>query len=353
MPESTVFITGSTGFIGSHVTNTALSAGYHVRLSIRKQEQAQKLLKYYPEYESKIETVVVPDITKSESFEIAFNGIDYVFHLASPMPGTGSDVRLDYVDPAVKTTEAVLYAAMTAPSVKKVIIVSSALALAPIDALLVPEVTVKGVTTRNSSTIVCRLTDPTDNTGKVIPVNLEMPFPEGAAGHALRYSASKILAHQATREFLKENTPHYTLITFHPTLVLGHSIIQESGDISGSNGMVWQSLFSEKPTAPAGWVHVRDVADAHVKALETDIESGTEFLLSGSKPASPWAEVVSFVNSQYPGLGWKLQLPFEGGWKVDVSRAEEVLKINWRSKEDMVRDIVEQQLSFVKRSKGS
>ena len=350
MPESTIFITGSTGFIGSDVASTALIAGYRVRLSVRKQEQVQKILKYYPEHASKIETVVISDMTDSESFKRALIGIDHVFHLASPMPGSGSDVRSDYVVPAVKSTEAILYAAMASPSIKKVIIVSSALSLAPLDALIVPEVTVKGKNTPNRSQIIHMLTVSIDNTGEVIPINLDTVFPEGAAGHALKYSASKILAHQATRDFLKKNSPHYTLITLHPTLVLGHSIIQETGDISGSNGMVWQSLFSEKPVAPGGWVHVRDVADAHIKVLETDIESGTEFLLSGSKPASPWAEVVTFVNSKYPGLGWKLQPPIEGGWRVDVSKAEEVLHINWRSKEDMVQDIVEQQLSFVKGS---
>jgi hypothetical protein len=38
MPDLTVFITGSTGFIGSHVANAALAAGYRVRLGIRKYE---------------------------------------------------------------------------------------------------------------------------------------------------------------------------------------------------------------------------------------------------------------------------------------------------------------------------
>lgn len=144
MPDVNVFITGSTGFIGSKVANAALAAGYRVRLSIRKHEQAQKILKYYPEYASKIDTVVIPDMTKPASFESALNGIDYIVHLASPMPGTGSDVRSDYVDPAVQSTEAILYAAMEFPTIKTIIIVSSALALAPIDAVLATEGTVKG-----------------------------------------------------------------------------------------------------------------------------------------------------------------------------------------------------------------
>lgn len=189
---------------------------------------------------------------------------------------------------------------------------------------------------------------PIDNTGEVIPINLDMPYPEGPASHALKYSASKILAHQATRDFLKSNNPHYTLITFHPSLVIGHSLIQDSGDIKGSNAMVWQSLFSKKPTAPAAWVHVQDVADAHIKAIETSIESGKEFLLSGSKPALPWEETMTFVNSQYPDLGWKLQPPFEGGWKVDVGTANQTFHLEWQSKEIMVQEIIDQQLAFRK-----
>lgn len=147
MLDHTIFITGGTGFIGSHVVKAALIAGYCVRMSIRKPEQAETITKYYPEYASKIETVILPDITKSESFKDALDNIDYIFHLASPMPGNGSDVRKDYVNPAVQGTEAILYAAMKFPRIKKVIIDSSALALLRIDALLGGEVDVKGIIT--------------------------------------------------------------------------------------------------------------------------------------------------------------------------------------------------------------
>jgi len=144
MAESTIFITGATGFIGAHVTSVALKAGYRVRLGIRKPEQAQTIMKQFPEHAAKIETCLVPDITKSESFKSALAGVDYIFHLASPMPGNGSDVKTDYVNPAVQGTEAILYAAMEFPRIKKVIIDSSALALAPVDALLAKDVSVKG-----------------------------------------------------------------------------------------------------------------------------------------------------------------------------------------------------------------
>lgn len=144
MSSSLIFITGSTGFIGSHVVNAAVAAGYRVRLSIRKPEQAQKVLSRYPDHLSKIETVLIPDLTKAESFKNALNDVDFVFHLASPMPGSGSDVRKDFVDPAVQSTEAILYAAKEFQKIRKVVIVSSLLALAPVDTLIAKNVSVKG-----------------------------------------------------------------------------------------------------------------------------------------------------------------------------------------------------------------
>ncbi|KAL2214859.1 dihydroflavonal-4-reductase [Thermoascus aurantiacus ATCC 26904] len=282
MADPLVFITGGTGFIGFQVVAATLKARYRVRLSIRKPEQEQVVRERYPEFASKIETVIIPDITKSEAFKDALNN--------------GSDVKTDYVDPAVRGTESILYAAMKFPQIKKVIVVSSVLALLPVTALLEKEVSVK------------------DNTGEVIPINLDMAFPDGFIGHGLKYSASKILAHQATREFLKKNRPNYILITFHPTFVLGESLVQQSAeDIDGINALFWQSLFSEKPRISTAWVHVQDVADAHVKALEVPVESGKEFLLSA--PTSPGRRPPTLSRPSIPpwDANWNLHLRDDGG----------------------------------------
>ncbi|KAF5857379.1 hypothetical protein ETB97_005914 [Aspergillus alliaceus] len=243
------------------------------------------------------------------------------------MPGKGSDVQRDYIDPAVKGTEAILYAALEFPQIKKVVVVSSALALAPVTALLSKQVSVK------------------DNTGEIFPVDTSMDFPEGFTGLAMKYSASKILAHEATRTFLKNKKPHYTVITFHPTFVLGDSLVQKTAhDIGGMNALFWNSIESEKPKIANVWVHVRDVAHAHAKALETNIENGTEFLLS--RPAVSWEYVVSFIKAKYPALDCKLEPPFERSWTVDTTVADQILGLKWRSEEDMIEDVINQQLAL-------
>lgn len=144
MAGSLVFITGGTGFIGSHVIDVALKAGYRVRLSIRKAEQAEIVTKRYPKYASNIETIVIPDMSKAESVKNAFDEVEYIFHLASPMPGSGTDVRKEFIEPAVQATEAILFAALDFPQIKKIVLMSSALALMPVDSLFKSEASVKG-----------------------------------------------------------------------------------------------------------------------------------------------------------------------------------------------------------------
>ena len=134
-PADLIFITGSTGFIGSQVTVLALEAGYRVRLSVRKEQQIQKLKQLFHQFVSNIDFVVVPDITSSGAFDSVLDGVRYVFHLASPMPGKGADFRSEYAEPAVRGTETMLSSADRANSVEKVVIMSSVLALMPLGAL--------------------------------------------------------------------------------------------------------------------------------------------------------------------------------------------------------------------------
>ena len=144
MTKSLVFITGATGFIGAQVAEATLKAGYRVRLSVRKPEQEKVLQARYADFANDVETRIVPDLSNVESFSNALEGVDYVFHIASPMPGSGNNVHRDYVNPAVQATLACLKAALAHQQIKKVVIVSSALALAPVTALISKETHVKG-----------------------------------------------------------------------------------------------------------------------------------------------------------------------------------------------------------------
>ncbi|EMD96758.1 hypothetical protein COCC4DRAFT_142011 [Bipolaris maydis ATCC 48331] len=330
MSNSLVFITGGTGFIGAHTVQSLLEAGYRVRLSIRRPEQDAIVKKRYPKFASALETVLVKDFSDPESFKEGLAGAEHVIHLATPMPDrSGTDFRKDFAEPAVNATLAILKAALNFPQIKKVLVMSSSVALLPVSVLARPDLEY----------------EVKDNTGEVIPVDFDAEFAPGLMGQVVKYSASKIVAHQATRDFVKEKKPNYTLITLHPTYVMGHDLTQETAEgLGGINSLLWASLGSEKPLLGTSWIHVQDVADAHVKALEANVEHGKEFLLSG--PSFAWEDAIQYIWNKYPDLGVKLVPPFEGKWTVDVTGAETILGLKWRPKELILDEVIGQQLAL-------
>jgi|SRR5690242_4719893 len=144
MSQSLIFITGATGFIGSHVVAQALAAGYKLRISVRKEAQIKGLSNLFSENAAQLDFVVIPDLTTPGAFSKALEGVTYVFHLASPMPGKGVDFEKDYVKPSVQGTIALLDAAKDFETIKRVIIVSSLLALISLDGLATGKFTARG-----------------------------------------------------------------------------------------------------------------------------------------------------------------------------------------------------------------
>lgn len=144
MSAPTLFITGATGFIGSHVVKNALAAGHKVRLSVRKEEQIEKLKQIFQPNSAELEFTIISDISRAEAFEGKLDGVKYVLHLASPMPGKGDDFKNDYLKPAVEGTVSILKAAKASSSVKRVVVTSSLLACMPLGSMNATDLKLKG-----------------------------------------------------------------------------------------------------------------------------------------------------------------------------------------------------------------
>lgn len=150
-------------------------------------------------------------------------------------------------------------------------------------------------------------------------------------------------------DFVANKSPSFDVVTIHPVLVFGRSLIQETADeLSGSNGMLFQTLMSETPLGKQFLgVHVSDVASAHVSALTksgTSIKGVQPYLVSSK--ARPWREVHDFVKSHYPGLAIKLPRLDTLSYKVDTTRAQRELGIEFRGMEMQVADLLDQQLEL-------
>jgi nucleoside-diphosphate-sugar epimerase len=133
MSSELVLITGGTGFIGGHVVQQTLEAGYRARLAVRREESIETFKKVFSQHLEQLEFVVIDNITKERAFSDALVGVDYVFHLASPVPGKGTDFKEDYLNPTIKGTMSLLEAAQSVPSIKRVIIDSSMTSLMPLE----------------------------------------------------------------------------------------------------------------------------------------------------------------------------------------------------------------------------
>jgi dihydroflavonol-4-reductase len=111
-----VFVTGATGFVGSHVARALAAQGAELRLLIRSTSRTDNIAELAAE-------LAVGDLRKPESLKTAMNGCEFVFHVAA-------DYRLWVRNPEemyqanVEGTRAIIQAAQES-GVRRVIYCSS------------------------------------------------------------------------------------------------------------------------------------------------------------------------------------------------------------------------------------
>lgn len=165
--------------------------------------------------------------------------------------------------------------------------------------------------------------------------------------------ASKLLANNATWEFSKIAKPHYALVSMHPGFVYGPNLMQKNaaGIMGGSNSALWGFIMAGTPTGFLTAVHVQDVAEAHIRALDQRILDGSKYLLVGKSTSVP--EIARFVKKHYPDAGAVITEDAQGVLDpVNTSKAETELGMKWRSFEAMVQGVMDQQLGFIKDLSG-
>ncbi|PSN62460.1 NAD(P)-binding protein [Corynespora cassiicola Philippines] len=330
MPKT--LLTGASGFIGAHILKILIERGYEVVVAVRTESKGQQILNDY-KGNQKLSYVVSGDIAAPGAFDKAVQAeppFDSVIHAASPFHFRSKDYKAEILDPALEGTLGILKAIKQyAPSVQKIVITSSmAAVLNPFEK---PE----------------KYTEEAWN-----PVNEE----QAVSGPVLAYLASKTFAERAAWEFIKKELPNVGLATINPPGVLGPVIhhLDSLDKINTSNEAIaaaiqgdWKNGAPETFTKP--WVDVRDVALAHVLALEKPEASGRRFLLNGGFLTN--ADYVAIIRSRFPSLKSKLPEKVDkeeiDDPAVDTLPAETVLGIKFTSLEDSVADTVSSLLKFI------
>jgi dTDP-L-rhamnose 4-epimerase len=120
-----VLITGGAGFIGSHVANALLAAGYEVRLLDNLSPQVHGTQGRRPLYLSKDAELFVGDVTDAPAVDRALRGADMVLHLAAAV-GVGQSMY--DIASYVRTNElgtAILLEALSKRPVERLVVASS------------------------------------------------------------------------------------------------------------------------------------------------------------------------------------------------------------------------------------
>jgi len=247
----TILVTGGTGFIGSWCIAELLQRGYAVRTTIR---DAAKETKVRAAIATAIDagdrlSFAIADLTADAGWDAAMAGCDAVLHVASPLGGNAATDCDALVAPARDGTLRVLRAAVDA-GIPHVVMTSAA------------------ATARAS-----RRSDVVSD--ESMWANADDPLLDP-------YRRSKILAERAAWDFIATRGGATRFTTILPGAVFGPLLSRNDF------GSVWfvKRLLEGKPPAlmrlGLSVDDVRDLAKAHVDALETPAAFGERILVTGT-----------------------------------------------------------------------
>lgn len=239
--ETTVCVTGASGFIASHIVNQLLAEGYRVRGTVRKSPENYPYLLQLPGASERLE-LVEADLLRSESFLPAFRECACVIHTASPYVINVKDPEKDLVKPALEGTAAVMEAAGKTCTIKRIVLTSS----------------------------VAAITDQPDSS----KVFTESDWNTRSSLQRHPYHFSKTLAERAAWDYIERKKPHFDLVTINPAMVTGPSI---GPAINTTNAMIRDIMNSVYPgilDMNWGFVDVRDTAKAHILAMKKNSACG-------------------------------------------------------------------------------
>ncbi|KAJ7033273.1 D-lactaldehyde dehydrogenase [Mycena alexandri] len=285
-----VLVSGANGYVAVWVVRTLLEEGYSVRGAVRSVDKGKHLAELFTSYGDKFELVVVPDITQDGAFDEAVKGVDAIEHTASPFHFQ-ADEPAELIEPALKGTVGILESAQQyGTSVKRVVVTSSCAAVL------------------NVSTTPQLLSELDWNNQAV----QEVEEKGRAASAASKYRTSKVLAERAAWDFVKKHKDEigWDVSVMNPPLVVGPTIHDVSSiDALNTSARMMYNAFTKPGGATGGgcWIDVRDLALAHVRALQKEEAGGERMIITaGAFAWQDWLDAAP-ASSKYqkgtPGAG--------------------------------------------------
>ncbi|XP_072982308.1 cinnamoyl-CoA reductase 1-like isoform X2 [Typha latifolia] len=262
----TVCVTGAGGFIASWLVKHLLERGYTVKGTVRNPDDPKN--GHLRAMEGAKERLILckADLLDCHAIQRAVEGCQGVFHTASPV----TDDPEQMVEPAVRGTEYVINAAADAGTVRRVVFTSSI-----------------GAVTLNP------------NRGPDVVVDescwSDLDFCKKTKNW---YCYGKAVAEQAAVEWAKEKG--VDLVVVNPVLVLG-PLLQPTVNASVAHILKYLDGSAKKYTnAVQAYVHVRDVAEAHVRVYESPAASGRYLCAESVLHREDVVRILGKLFPEYP-----------------------------------------------------
>lgn len=308
-----VLLTGISGYIAMHCAKELLKRDYHINATVRNLDKAEDIKKALSALSLDVDKIQFfkADLLSDDNWEDAMADCEYVMHVASPYPLNQPKDENVLIKPAVEGTERVVSLAIK-NNVKKIVLTSSVVAVSV------------GHTKKEYSEEDWSFAD------KPIAA----------------YAKSKTLAEKKAWELIKNANTDTKLTVINPSGVIGPSLTSE---ISSTQLIIAGLMNGRIPVnlpIHIGYVDVRDVALAHIKALENSNSDGERIILSNTELwhkdvskilkdggyKAPWltvsVPVAKFLANVVPAL--KGAKRFLGKDMVkNTTKAEDILGISY------------------------
>ena len=334
MSEGLVTVTGASGYIGSHVVANLLARGRDVRATVRASSDPIRVdhLRALPVAEGGALEIVEMDLFDEASVHAAIANCTDLIHTAAAVRISAKNPQRQIVDPSVIGTRNVVAAIDAAGTVERFVHTSSTAAIRP-------------MAWKNGETLTTET------------------WADDATLEGNPYGLAKVMAERIVRKWHSEGgVGKPRMVTIHPSVVFGPpmSEIHLRGSLSFLNALVKRKVPLLIPIQ-INIVDVRDVAEAHVRALTMGQNAGRYLTVSGDMQFS---EISRILRKEYPELktprftvpyvialvfgplfdkritlSWARQhLKRKLYW--DATPAERELGMSWKSARDSVIDSV-------------
>jgi dihydroflavonol-4-reductase len=279
-----ILVSGATGFIAGHTIEKLLAQGHDVVATVRNAADTAKTahLTAMPGAAEHLK-LVSAELTANDPFG-AYVDVDAIMHMASPYVMHVKDAQRDLVDPAVEGTLSMLRAAAKNSRVKRVVLTSS----------------------------MAAITDEPD--GRVLT---EADWNTKSSLTRNPYYFSKAMAERAAWDFMEAEKPSFDLIVINPFLVVGPA---HTSAINTSNQTFVDMMKGVYPAVMAidwGFVDVRDVADAHIAAMNAPKGSGRYICAAANMTM---AEVVTLMRTEGYGHTKLPKMDLSGSFGTGMMR---------------------------------